>query len=310
MDRFKNILVVVDTNASNQDVLLRAVELATRNEAKLKIVDVVREFGWLRHLTSSKYRELEDKMFNDQMRRLQALTTVATDRGLSPTVEVLRGRASTEIICEVLRGDHDLLIKEAKGESWHKGFLGTTATHLLRKCPCPVWITNPGPHRQYERVLATVDAATEDEVHARLNAKILDLATSVCRRDESHLEVVQVWDVFGESLLKSHTSPEEFEEITRTSQTRVEQRCNELLGEFDLSVDLENVHLLHGEPGIVIPEFAQQRKIDLIVMGTVGRTGIAGALMGNTAEGILAKVKCSVLALKPDGFECPVQVEQ
>lgn len=308
MDRFKNILVVVDTSASNQDVLRRAVELSRHNDAKLKIVDVVREFGWLRHMTSSKYRELEDKMFDEQRRRLQALADVASDLGTSPTIEVLRGRASTAIIHEVLREGHDLLMKEAKGQSWQKGFFGTTATNLLRKCPCPVWITHAGSNRKYERVLATVDAATEDDVHARLNTKILDLATSFCEREHSRLDVVQVWDVFGESLLRSHTSPNEFDEIVRSNQTRVEHRCNELLNEFGLGVDSDNVHLLHGEPGLLVPEFVAQRKIDLIVMGTVGRTGIAGALMGNTAEGILAKVNCSVLALKPDGFECPVQV--
>jgi nucleotide-binding universal stress UspA family protein len=41
-------------------------------------------------------------------------------------------------------------------------------------------------------------------------------------------------------------------------------------------------------------------------MGTVARTGISGFVMGNTAETILSQIDCSVLAIKPPGFETPV----
>jgi universal stress protein E len=44
-------------------------------------------------------------------------------------------------------------------------------------------------------------------------------------------------------------------------------------------------------------------------METVGRTGIPGLLMGNTAETILQQVNCSVLAIKPPGFVTPVTLD-
>ena len=56
----------------------------------------------------------------------------------------------------------------------------------------------------------------------------------------------------------------------------------------------------------VIAEFAKAHHVELIVMGTVARTGIPGLLIGNTAETILQRVDCSVLAVKPDGFVSPV----
>ena len=48
----------------------------------------------------------------------------------------------------------------------------------------------------------------------------------------------------------------------------------------------------------------------LIIMGTVGRTGIPGFIMGNTAETILNRIDCSVLAIKPDGFVTPVRLAE
>jgi nucleotide-binding universal stress UspA family protein len=61
-----------------------------------------------------------------------------------------------------------------------------------------------------------------------------------------------------------------------------------------------------GDPEDVIPDFVVAEGIDLIVMGTVARTGIAGLLIGNTAERLLRRLPCSVLAVKPDGFRSPV----
>lgn len=50
------------------------------------------------------------------------------------------------------------------------------------------------------------------------------------------------------------------------------------------------------------------RKI-LVVMGTIGRSGIRGMITGNTAERLLPRLHCSLLAVKPDGFQCPVDPE-
>jgi hypothetical protein len=48
----------------------------------------------------------------------------------------------------------------------------------------------------------------------------------------------------------------------------------------------------------------------LLVMGTAARSGVAGTLVGNTAERILSRIKCSVLALKRSTFSCPVHLEE
>jgi nucleotide-binding universal stress UspA family protein len=68
-----------------------------------------------------------------------------------------------------------------------------------------------------------------------------------------------------------------------------------------------SIHMVAGTPGAVLPRLADRLDIDLIVMGTVGRTGLMGLVMGNTAETILRSVRCSLLAVKPEGFLTPVR---
>jgi nucleotide-binding universal stress UspA family protein len=63
---------------------------------------------------------------------------------------------------------------------------------------------------------------------------------------------------------------------------------------------------LSGSPRERIPEYVQEKHVNLLVMGTVARTGIAGFVIGNTAEDVLQKISCSLLTAKPSGFKSPI----
>jgi universal stress protein E len=57
-----------------------------------------------------------------------------------------------------------------------------------------------------------------------------------------------------------------------------------------------------------ILRFIEEYQIDLLVVGSVGRGGVPGITIGNTAERLLPEISCSVLAVKPPDFVCPVQL--
>ena len=74
------------------------------------------------------------------------------------------------------------------------------------------------------------------------------------------------------------------------------------------AIDDDFVHILKGDAPTVIPEFASLEGVDLIVMGTVGRSGMVGMLIGNTAEQILDQIECSVIAVKPSSYISPIKM--
>jgi nucleotide-binding universal stress UspA family protein len=82
------------------------------------------------------------------------------------------------------------------------------------------------------------------------------------------------------------------------------------LGQDALDYLKPQTHLLKGWARKEIPVLAKQIEADLVVMGTVARTGVPGFIMGNTAETILEQIDCSVLAIKPPGFVTPVTLEE
>jgi len=79
-----------------------------------------------------------------------------------------------------------------------------------------------------------------------------------------------------------------------------------LLDAYGIAVDDPSVHLVKGEPAASILQTAEKCSADLIVMGTLGRSGIPGLFIGNTAEDVLQATRASVLAVKPQDFVSPV----
>ena len=73
-----------------------------------------------------------------------------------------------------------------------------------------------------------------------------------------------------------------------------------------MDTDSAGVYLVKGEPAVTIRETSESLHSDLIVMGTIGRTGIPGLFIGNTAEEVLQTTHASILAVKPDDFQSPV----
>ena len=86
--------------------------------------------------------------------------------------------------------------------------------------------------------------------------------------------------------------------------------AQKLLEAFVESLDTDpakvHLHLTWGTPWQEVDRLAQHLNIDLIALGTVGRSGLKGVLLGNTAERILSICNCSILAVKPADFVSPI----
>lgn len=298
MKRFKDILAVYDGSVGAEDALNQAMMLAKANEAKLAVVDLVEEGRYT--FNSVKERE----------RRLQRLVpAIRSDSVDQVRAKVLVGTPFLEIIKEVLRESHDLVIAGAEGGSVVESvFFGSTVTHLIRKCPCPVWIVKPGQTVPYGRILAAVDPILDDPTDDDLNKKIMDLATSLARLTAAGLDIVHAWEVTGNDRdrLASELPPATREAIIAEHEEQHRAAVSKLIRPYPLSEIDHQLLLPRGLPQQKIAETVQRRDVDLIVMGTVNRTGIPGLLIGTAAETLLEAVKCGVLAVKPDGFVTPV----
>lgn len=325
MKRFKSILLVVDPADPCVALLERAVAVAEGNQADLKIVVVVPRFVLAHGLAEQGpvSAELQVRLVAEQARSLEALAAPFRQR-CSIDTRVLTGTPFLEVIREVLRAGHDLVIRAAEDPGWLDRLLGSDDMHLLRKCPCPVWLVRCGAPTSPRCVLAAVDVdagypAEELETRQALNQEVLALAGAVALSEFAELHVACVWEAVGESFLRGafmNTPDDAVAAYVEQARQRSVARLDALMGTLDDLLGTEAVaylkpkaHLVKGWARREIPALAAQLGADLIVMGTVARTGIPGLIMGNTAEAILEQLDCAVLAIKPPGFVTPVVLQ-
>jgi len=328
MQRFKKILCVMEHGEASKPALERAVALAENNQAELMVVDVISRLPAGIDMPDGNpiSRDLLAAMEREHEARIVSLLEPYRQR-LDVKHGVLKGTPFLEVIREVLRNGHDLVVKCPESPSWLDRFFSGDDMHLLRKCSCPVWLVKPEAPRSYKRVLAAVDVdesylPTELATRHALNVQILEMAASLALSEFADLHVVHVWDSVYESIsgfvLSSDISPEK--EALNIEQER--RQHQQLLDELLRRISIENestrgaldylnprTHLLKGTARKEVPALAKRLGVDCIVMGTVARTGIRGFIMGNTAETILEQIDCSVLAIKPPGFVTPVALE-
>ena len=119
--------------------------------------------------------------------------------------------------------------------------------------------------------------------------------------------MVHVWRIAAETALRGRQiDTTDVDQMLQRMEAAHQSEMDRVLGEYPY--DKTTVHLVKGQAKEIIPDLAEILEADLVVIGTIGRSGVPGVLIGNTAEEILSAVDCSVLTLKPEGFETPIQV--
>jgi nucleotide-binding universal stress UspA family protein len=312
---FENIVAATDFSRPARRALQTAVWTAQRCQASLTVVHAVRDvagslavigYGDSWQPTLEEMMNLQDEYRSEGERRLKTLLAPQRAKGLDVKSEVLTGAPYEEIIHAAERLNADLVIAGTRGHSTLRRLLvGSTATRLARACPCPVWIVRPQQSIELRSILVPLD-------FSKVSEKALSLAASLSLAVGAELHLLHVCDV--DDL---HMVPPLFDQAAADLQ---HERQHDRQGAFErLERSLEccaaahpsaSLHVAQGAPWQVIGSMADKFHADLIVMGSVGRSGLSGMLIGNTAEKTLHASQHSMLIVKPDGFAAPSMLSE
>jgi nucleotide-binding universal stress UspA family protein len=316
---FENILLFYNDEFAG--IKAKVLRLVRKNQARLTIIDVFDNFDQYLELLppSSSIDELKEVIISE--RRLEILGNFEADPGINSQINVIFkfGNPVVEIIKEAIRGEHDLVIKAASGNKTFKDYLfGNIAVKLLRKCPCPVLIIKPSEGVSFQKILAPVDPETERQKTTKpgehedlICRKVMDISIFMARMETSHLDIFHCWFLPGETLLASgrtRIAPDKLNRMKMLAEKIHTQRISTLAEEYDLSDIHHSVVVRKGDPSHMIVDYADKNGVDLIVMGTIGRSGLSGLLIGSTAEKVIDQVNCSVLTIKPTNFKSPITI--
>jgi nucleotide-binding universal stress UspA family protein len=277
-----------------------ATSLAGRTGAPLLLVRVLEESSsrGLQDPDEAAPRALRDLLIEAENEALEALAGPMRDRGLEVSTQVSWG-VPWEVVTHLVRSQAcSLVVKPARGlAKAGRVFFGSTALHLFRKCPCPVWVV--GDHgRLPAKILAAIDPAS-DATRRAVARRVLGLARAVADRADARLEIASAWHAPGARLLEGRISKSELNEYIDDARGRAAEALHEIIRECVPSLPPDRAHLLAGKARDALPRFAEEQEFDLIVIGTLARVGVAGDLLGETAEEIARAVRSSVLTVAP-----------
>jgi universal stress protein E len=310
---FQNILVVIDPSTDQQKALKRAIELAskinmTTPDKSVVVTAFLSIFDFSYEMTTMLSTDERDTMREMVIKEKQAwvdelIESISSPVAISSKV-VWYNRPFEAIIEEVIHHNVDLVIKGTHQHDKFKSVIFTpTDWHILRKCPCPVLLVKDHKWPEQGNVLAALNIGGDEPEHSSLNKVITTYTKNIAALIYANVHLVNSYP--GTPVNIAIEIPEfNASEYTNAMLIHHQKAMAEHANTF--SIPSINTHVNEGLPEAVIQSVAKNIDAELVVMGTVGRTGISAALIGNTAEHVLDQLSCDVLALKPTGFVSPL----
>ncbi len=259
------IMIVIDPTRDQQPAFERAVQSAHMTGASLHIyLCVDAQTGYA---DAESAREAYGQFVDD-------LASLALEQGVDNRVEVEwaeNWRDQTAVAAA--RCSASMVFKDSiDHRDVQRELRQTSDWTLLRHSPCPVLMVKGFHDWSHRRILAAVNLQSVDSAHARLNNQIVSFAQ-------------QFTDAYGSD---AHFVTAFADRNHIPSLEHLAMVCG---------VPLEHAHVGEGMAAEVIAETAEELDADLVIVGTVARDGLKGAVIGNTSERLLDHTRADILVL-------------
>lgn len=294
---FSRLLVHLKTTASSQPAFRRALAWAASTRASVRLVDVLPPLPSPGGQAPPFTQLLRETMLN----RLAEAVAEVRRAGVPVTSALLEGDEATALIHAAVTWKADVLMRSHAVHGKAAIPAGPVDSQILRRCPCPVWLVTPRQAEGERVVVAAVDPEPKDAPRHDLSVRVARTAVQLAAGSNATLHLVHAWTAFGHQVLASRANKQDLLAHYAACRDHAAARFEVLRRDAGVP-DSAKLHLIEGVNDKVLTAVVESKRASVLVMGTVGRTGLAGLVIGNTAERVLRQVRCSVVALKPAGF--------
>ncbi|MBN2866152.1 MAG: universal stress protein [Thiotrichales bacterium] len=289
-----------------------AIDCCRQQNIKLTLVTVLPKLGhsvfeWFEMLN---HPNILQEQIDYETQRRQKWFDMAENAQVDLNIVVRFGKFFYETIQLAHELNVELLIKQTD-DIKHQGNLMFQSVdwHLLRKSPVPLLLYRENTPLPFERIMASLDVDIEAPPYSssEFNQSLLGWATHF--KGSEPIKVVHAWQSEVENLVRHWNTDLTDDELIKLSEQLYLEHKQALsieLTAHGLEPSSAEVFLRKGDPADAVAATVLEQNIDLLVLGTLGRSGVPGLLIGNTAEDLLERVNCSVLAIKPNTFKSPI----
>lgn len=292
----RNLLVVVTDPKQSKYLFEKAARLAGANEQlKIHVVQVIHE----------GVADLNIKSI-DASTSLKSFILSAAESQLEDLVEPLRvkfpnlecatlwnARSWEGILHAAERAEADLIVKTAGVDRGLSTVVRTPDDwNLLRHSPIAVLLVKESAWAADGKILCALDAF--DDEHADLNLALLKRAAEFARTLDADLDLVCAYPLF-EPWVGELGAVASYSDIKHDIEVEIRERVGDLVAQAE--IDYHLLLLEEGHPAQVLTQLVELAEPAMVVIGTHARTGVSGALMGNTSERILHGVSADLVTV-------------
>lgn len=203
----------------------------------------------------------------------EELVKPLADAGIDYTSEVHWTESwHRSILTATLKYAADLIIISDYATEKGRTELSSSKWSLLRISQCPVMIVHPKSKLNRKTILGAVNMQTDDPRYAELNEKILSYSNLLASKYGAEKHIVNGYE-------------DGMEYPDRARLLR------------DTGTKQENLHLMQGGPKSIISDVATEINADVVVIGTLARSGVMAAVKGNKSESIIRDLTSDVMVL-------------
>lgn len=294
MPGYLKVVAGTDFSESSKASLQQAARVAAWAGGALHVVHVLDTIVVveLEGALSAFQKGLRDSLVKDAQQHWHAFS-----KGLEGVdgraVEVVIDSRTRGLVDAARRAKADLIVIGAFGSRPADVGMGSVATSCVRHAPCDVLVVRDTQGGAFRRVVCAVDFSP-----TALAA--LAQASIVAARDGAELHVVHAFEAPWHEIAMYGPTVLAQPEAQRQYRDGLKSRLESLGAGLNLDPAKTKFVLLDA-PGHrdSLAEYGREVGADLLVLGTRGRTNLRDVLLGSTAERLLKKTRCSVLAVRP-----------
>lgn len=303
--KFNNILVVLNPENDKQYALARAVRLVKeqKSEVPVKITVFLAAYDLSYEISALLSAEEREEMHRGVIAQRQKEIQPYLEKYADPMIEfrpivVWSSNEAEAISVEVEKNNYDLVVKYTKEEESLTSLIFTPMDwQLLRKCPTPMLVVRDGDWKHQRRILVAVNVSGDEDYHEALNKSLVSLSIDLA--DNLERGNIHLVSAYPPTPINMAIDLPEFHTSEYINGIRGQYLINMKALRQSFGIDEDHTHVREGFPEDVIPDVAKELEAELVVLGTLGRTGLSAALLGNTAEHVISKLSCNLLAIKP-----------
>jgi nucleotide-binding universal stress UspA family protein len=279
----RKILMATDLSARCDRALYRAGMLAEQWQSSLIVLHVVedRELSIPDAAGLPSWRRPADPLDIARKHLLVDVDALPT----RPTMRIAEGNPAEVILCSADAERCDLIaIGIGRDESLGHFLLSRTADRLFRRSPVPLLVVKDRPRRPYSNIVFATDLSDSSR-HA--------LETAARLFSGQRLTIFHAYR--PPSGLITETA------LHRQHRMEVEQEVRAFLAGVDKSApgwQQPHVVIEDGAPNFLLRDYVRDKEVDLLVLGTHGRSPLFEMLLGSTAKAIMDDVSCDALVIR------------